>query len=56
MIPDPAREISRRFVVSLWPSTVWIGANMRVEAVSLGLTSMGGYAPGTHNVHVTCNH
>lgn len=56
MIPDPAREISRRFVVSLWPSTVWIGANMRVEAVSLGLTSMGGYAPGTHDVQVKCSH
>lgn len=56
MIPDPAREISRRFVVSLWPSTLWIGANMRVEAVSLGLTSMGGHPPGTHDVQVKCNH
>jgi hypothetical protein len=45
LIPDPVRAISRRFVVGVWPSTVWIGPDMRVEAVHLGLTALDGAAP-----------
>ncbi len=49
LIPDPVRAISRRFVVGVWPSMVWIGHDMRVEAVHLGLTGLDGAAPkGCH--------
>jgi peroxiredoxin len=42
VIPDPERAISRRYGVGCWPTTVWIGPNMRVEAVNFGLTPMNG--------------
>jgi peroxiredoxin len=54
MIPDPAGALSRRFVVGVWPSTVWIGPNMRVEGVSLGLTPIAGDDSGSHYVHAGC--
>jgi peroxiredoxin len=38
VLPDPERKISRWFGVGCWPSTVWIGSTMRVEAVNFGLT------------------
>src|SRR5262249_44544052 len=40
LLPDPQREISQRFGVGCWPSTVWIGTAMRVEAVNFGLTAV----------------
>ncbi len=40
VLPDPDREISRRFGVGCWPTTVWIGPTMRVEAVNFGLTAV----------------
>ena len=49
MIPDKTAEISRRFVVGVWPSTVWIGPNMRVESVNLGLTAIGADGSGPHS-------
>lgn len=42
VIPDPDRSISRRFGVGCWPTIVWIGPNMRVEAVDFGLGSVHG--------------
>jgi hypothetical protein len=48
LIPDPDRAISSRFGVGVWPSTIWIGPDQRVEAVSLGLTSVGGDGEGRH--------
>ena len=42
VIPDPDRSISHRFGVGCYPTLVWIGSNMRVEAVDFGLTSVGG--------------
>ena len=42
VLPDPERKISRRFGVAAWPSTVWIGTDMRIEAVNLGLTAAAG--------------
>ncbi len=47
-------QYSRRFVVGVWPSTVWIGPNMRVEGVSLGLTPIAGDDSGSHYVHAGC--
>jgi peroxiredoxin len=52
MIPDPTSAISRRFVVGVWPSTVWVGPNMRVEAVNLGLTAVGEDGSRSHDIHV----
>jgi peroxiredoxin len=40
LLPDPEREISRRFGVGCWPSTVWIGTTMRIDAVNFGLTAL----------------
>jgi peroxiredoxin len=48
LIPDPDRTISTRFGVGVWPSTIWIGPDQRVEAVSLGLTSVGGDGEDRH--------
>lgn len=42
VLPDPDRRISRAFGVWCWPSTVWVGADLRVEAVDVGLA--GGYS------------
>ena len=40
VLPDPDREISRRFGVGCWPTTVWIGPTMRVESVNFGLSAV----------------
>jgi peroxiredoxin len=40
VLPDPDREISRRFGVGCWPSSVWISPAARVEAVNFGLTAV----------------
>jgi peroxiredoxin len=40
VIADPNRGISQRFGVGVWPSTVWIAPDMRVDAVHLGLTAI----------------
>jgi peroxiredoxin len=48
VIPDPDRTISSRFAVGVWPSTVWIGPDLRVEGVSLGLTAVGEGADDRH--------
>jgi peroxiredoxin len=46
VLPDPDRAISRRFGVGCWPSTVWIGPTMRVEAVNFGLTAVAERSDG----------
>lgn len=46
VIPDPDRAISRRYGVGCWPTTVWIGRKMRVEAVNFGFSPMNGNGVG----------
>jgi hypothetical protein len=48
VIPDPERSISRRFGVGSWPTLVWIGTTMTVEAVDFGLTAVAGGRPTGH--------
>lgn len=36
MLPDPDQRITRAFGVWCWPSTVWIRADQRVEAIDIG--------------------
>ena len=48
VIPDPDRVISRRYGVGCWPTTVWIGRAMRVEAVTFGVSFIGNGDGGPH--------
>lgn len=37
LVPDPEREIARRYGVSCWPTTVQVGVGGKIEALGLGL-------------------